>query len=1214
MTDRTPHNSYTMPRSLSPPMPSYEPPSATSASLRQGPGNGQGSANAMPVKRESWRPGQSSSTSGPSHTQSAGTASHHDLGPRNGPVDQNRSSGAATTSQNSWGGERRSRSPVSRRDGSPASSRGYDRDKDGRRDRDADRDRDSDGNRYRERDREKDGDTSRGRNRQGGQGHGHGHGHVHVQSGGKKGTQGRGEERSWAAWNRKIDDTVRHDDQDHQRWDHDRRRSRDRGNRSGGGRRQSPARKGKDKTEDDGRSWAAWKAKIDDTRDKDRRDEDWRRVDDRKRGGVASSRKSDTYRPGGASSNKEQRDDEKDDEVAAPRSPVSSVRARRQSPDYGLGGGGRRRRESPDYGIGGASRDHISQRQGSPVSNDRKRAPSSPRGPDPKRTRDHSPIEIRRSPSPAAERRASTSSHSEQTQNQWGRRDPPSSPPRERPRSPVSPPRIRAVSPQYPNTGRRQGLPPQAEIFMSGPANGWRNDRPPMPPQQRPPSQSSWRTDQPVQTGQRNGNHYPDPPQAPYGYHADTPNAGRSATNGHGHGPTGPPPMVYDVRPPIRPSQSQPVPFSQTMSTSLTPLPPSQTTHGTPQIQMPVNGSLGPIKIAFRDVSPKKGGFRPISPQKSAVQRLFEDQASLSPASQSITPVSTEDQPPVVSQSAQHRSDVYLDRIAASEQLYSQHLSTIAPYIQAAFDQWFAQGTNPPLPAFLVHYFGRQPSAMEVNQIGSLLELRRKVTKDQEELRLLHSQARSVGLQEAQDRVDDADLEEADRQAVRRNDGWGRVDLSPSNKRSSVEKGRSRSPTKLGGGANFIPIPLGVTSRWTPNVKKEVDLPPATHGSQPRYSEINSSITTQQIVNPASSLSSAPSTHNLSSSRPEISETSPAENSAPAPSQPFNPSGEMYEKISHVGEGTYGKVYKARSNENGKMFALKRIRMEGERDGFPVTAMREIKLLQALRHENVVRLMEMVVSTGSVYMVLEYMDHDLTGLLAHPTLQLSPANIKSLNYQMLSGLAYLHDRGILHRDMKGSNILLNSSGELKLADFGLARMYSKRHRDDYTNRVITLWYRSPELLLGETVYGPEVDMWSAGCIMLELSTSKPIFQGSDEIHQLEVIYSIMGTPREEEWPEVKELPWYDLVKPKEKVESKFRGSFAKRLSPSALDLAEGLLFFDPTKRLSAAAALNTEYFTSEEPKMEKPTQLAGMGEHHEMSAKQDRHRRRMEGK
>jgi CTD kinase subunit alpha len=115
-------------------------------------------------------------------------------------------------------------------------------------------------------------------------------------------------------------------------------------------------------------------------------------------------------------------------------------------------------------------------------------------------------------------------------------------------------------------------------------------------------------------------------------------------------------------------------------------------------------------------------------------------------------------------------------------------------------------------------------------------------------------------------------------------------------------------------------------------------------------------------------------------------------------------------------------------------------------------------------------------------MVFDYMDHDLTGVLSHHDIEFTPANLKSLNYQMIAGLAYLHKIGILHRDMKGSNILLDAQGVLKLADFGLARLYNRKRKADYTNRVITLWYRSPELLMGETVYGPEVDMWSAGYV------------------------------------------------------------------------------------------------------------------------------------
>lgn len=178
-------------------------------------------------------------------------------------------------------------------------------------------------------------------------------------------------------------------------------------------------------------------------------------------------------------------------------------------------------------------------------------------------------------------------------------------------------------------------------------------------------------------------------------------------------------------------------------------------------------------------------------------------------------------------------------------------------------------------------------------------------------------------------------------------------------------------------------------------------------------------------------------------------------------------------------------------------------------------------------------------------MVFEYMDHDLTGVLSQTQFSFSDAHLKSLCQQMLQGLSYLHRKGVVHRDIKGSNILLNNRGELKLADFGLARFYQKRRRADYTNRVITLWYRPPELLLGTTVYGPEVDMWSAGCIMLELFCKKPVFQGNDEIHQLDVIYKIMGTPSTENWPGLVDMPWYELVKPRETIRNRFRDLFHK---------------------------------------------------------------------
>ncbi|KAJ3553208.1 hypothetical protein NM688_g3741 [Phlebia brevispora] len=336
-----------------------------------------------------------------------------------------------------------------------------------------------------------------------------------------------------------------------------------------------------------------------------------------------------------------------------------------------------------------------------------------------------------------------------------------------------------------------------------------------------------------------------------------------------------------------------------------------------------------------------------------------------------------------------------------------------------------------------------------------------------------------------------------------------------------------------------------------------------------------------------------------------------AQDTVSRPMSPIRQGEELYEILSQVGEGTFGKVYKARNTGNGRYVALKRIRMEAERDGFPVTAMREIKLLQSLRHDNIVRLYEMMVSNGSVYMVFEYMDHDLTGILSQTQFSFTPAHLKSLCRQMLAGLAYLHHKGVIHRDIKGSNILINNRGELKLGDFGLARFYQKRRRSDYTNRVITLWYRPPELLFGTTVYGPEVDMWSAGCIMLELFTKKPVFQGNDEIHQLDVIYRIIGTPTLERWPDVTNLPWYELIKPKDVIPNHFRELFQKWLSPAGLDLAEQLLAYDPAKRATAAQALEAPYFTQEQPRAERPTGLATLeGEWHELETKRERAKKR----
>lgn len=289
-----------------------------------------------------------------------------------------------------------------------------------------------------------------------------------------------------------------------------------------------------------------------------------------------------------------------------------------------------------------------------------------------------------------------------------------------------------------------------------------------------------------------------------------------------------------------------------------------------------------------------------------------------------------------------------------------------------------------------------------------------------------------------------------------------------------------------------------------------------------------------------------------------------------------------------VGSGTYGKVFKAIHVYTKNLAALKKIRMDGEKDGFPVTAVREIKLLQSLRHENVVQLQEVMVENNDCFMVFEYLAHDLTGLLNHPTFKLEHAHKKHLSRQLFEGLNYLHRRGVLHRDIKAANILVSGEGQLKLADFGLARFYNKRGKLDYTNRVITIWYRSPELLLGETQYGPAVDIWSAACVMVEIFTRHAIFPGDGgEINQLDKIYNVLGTPTRAEWPGLVDMAWYELLRPTEKKVNTFAEKYQERVTPAAFELLQAMLAYDPSARPTASDVLEHPYFTVEEPAPEQ---------------------------
>lgn len=318
-----------------------------------------------------------------------------------------------------------------------------------------------------------------------------------------------------------------------------------------------------------------------------------------------------------------------------------------------------------------------------------------------------------------------------------------------------------------------------------------------------------------------------------------------------------------------------------------------------------------------------------------------------------------------------------------------------------------------------------------------------------------------------------------------------------------------------------------------------------------------------------------------------------------------------------VGAGTYGKVFKAIHIYTRDKVALKKIRMEGERDGYPITAVREIRLLQHLRHKHVIALHEVMVEKNECFMVFEYMSHDLTGLINHPTFRLTEAHRKNLAMQMFDGLDFLHRRGVLHRDIKAANILVSNTGQLKYADFGLARFYTKSRSLDYTNRVITIWYRPPELLLGETQYGPAVDIWSAACVFMEMFTRKAIFPGEgSELSQLQKVYNVLGTPTRAEWPAITDLPWFELMSPTTRKHRQFESQFSSVLSAGAMDLVKWCFKYDPANRPSSEEVLQHAYFTTEEPAPKQPIELDKVeGDWHEFESKQhrkDKERKRKE--
>lgn len=334
-----------------------------------------------------------------------------------------------------------------------------------------------------------------------------------------------------------------------------------------------------------------------------------------------------------------------------------------------------------------------------------------------------------------------------------------------------------------------------------------------------------------------------------------------------------------------------------------------------------------------------------------------------------------------------------------------------------------------------------------------------------------------------------------------------------------------------------------------------------------------------------------------------------------------------YQVEKKLGQGTFGSVYLGSHLETQRQVAMKRILINEENDLFPITAQREITILKKLNHKNIIKLIEMVYDTppesqhgidgtsesnipkndnnGNVnknlnnkffYMILPYMVSDLAGILHNPRISLSMGEIKNIMLQLLEGINYMHCSKYMHRDIKTANILIDHNGTVKLADFGLARLYygpppnlrfpgSAGTGAKYTSVVVTRWYRAPELVLGEKYYTTAVDIWGIGCVLAEFFEKKPILQGTSDIDQGHVIFKLMGTPTEEEWKLARYLPGAQLTKTEYKSTLKER--FGKYLNETGLKFLSRLLALDPYKRYTAMAAMKDDFFKEEPLPVEK---------------------------
>ncbi|KAF9031354.1 CMGC/CDK/CDK7 protein kinase, partial [Hymenopellis radicata] len=281
-------------------------------------------------------------------------------------------------------------------------------------------------------------------------------------------------------------------------------------------------------------------------------------------------------------------------------------------------------------------------------------------------------------------------------------------------------------------------------------------------------------------------------------------------------------------------------------------------------------------------------------------------------------------------------------------------------------------------------------------------------------------------------------------------------------------------------------------------------------------------------------------------------------------------------KDQKVGEGTYAVVYRGREASTGRKIAIKKIKVGQFKDGLDMSAIREVKYLRELKHQNVIELLDVFSSKKNLNLVLEFLDSDLEMIIKDRSLVFLPADIKSWMAMTFRGLEFCHRNFVLHRDLKPNNLLIASDGQLKIADFGLARDFADPGYK-MTCQVITRWYRPPELLFGCRYYSTAVDIWSVGCIFAELMLRTPYLAGETDMDQLKTIFRALGTPTEPDWPGHTKLPDYIPVGnfPKTPLRDLFTAA-----SPDALNILSKCLIYEPRRRITAIDALHHPYFSA----------------------------------